>query len=352
MILTKSIILENYILKENAILLIEKEDTFVAPDSVAKEAQQAIDAKEKYGDKVKGGTQVGWTRARQLANKENISIDTIKRMVAFFSRHEGNQKVEDKDFPWSDNGYTAWKIWGGDSGKEWANKVLDKYNKMEERTLPELLYEGKLYEWTLETLKSKDSISDFTMKFRKDRNKLMGTENTTAKLVDCFVNEIDNSITFVWKTKATDYKSDKAKSLGIYKDKDKKARVSPLNLQLLPNDENQYEVQLKILKFFDWLDTTPVGNEITNKDIKDILEVSDVQVFSSSPSFQYQAYNWNNSQVGTAIYPTDIAPKVWNKYNDNAFLDKHLYGIIRNIDFWLNPMASMLTKRLKDKEII
>jgi hypothetical protein len=219
------------------------------------------------------------------------------------------------------------------------------------------LYEGKLQEWTLETLKAKDSISDFTMQFRKERNKIMGTENTTAKLVDCFLNELDDSITYVWTTPATEYTSDKAKQvLGSTRyDKMKNAprkRVQPLNLKLLNNSEDTYEIQLKILNFFSWLDTYPNKTEITSKDMKDILSVSDVQVFSSSPSFQYQAYNWNNSQVGTAIYPTNIAPKVWDKYNDNAFLDKHLYGIIRNIDFWLNPMASMITKRLKEKGLL
>jgi hypothetical protein len=211
-----------------------------------------------------------------------------------------------------------------------------------------------LNEWTLETLMSKDSISDFTMKFRKERSKIMGQESSTAKLMDCFINEPDDSITFVWYTPATDYNSDKAqKVLGEnrYKkmSKQKKMRVQPLNLKLLPNNENQYEVQLMITKFFSWLDTYPDKIEITVKDMKNILQVADVKVFSSSPSYQFQSFNWNNSQVDTAIYPTDIAPKVWDKIIGAAFLDKHLYGIMRNMDFWLNPMASMITKRLKDK---
>lgn len=216
------------------------------------------------------------------------------------------------------------------------------------------LEEEFLQEWNLATLSARDSISNFTMRFRKERNKIMGTENTTAKLIDCFLNEPDDSITFAWYTPATDYSSNKAKTvLGDARwnqmQKQQRKRVQPLNLKLLPNQEDQYEIQLKILKFFSWLDTYPNLKEITNKDMKEIMEVSDVQVFSSSPSFQYQAYNYNNSITDTAIYPTNIAPKFWNMYNDNAFLDKHLYGIIRNIHFWLNPMSSMLTKRLKEK---
>jgi hypothetical protein len=104
----------------------ENAGLFVCPQSVANEAQEALDAKEQYGDKVKGGLATGWTRANQLANKEKISYKTIRRMKAFFDRHDGNQKIapEHKDFPWGDHGFTAWKIWGGDSGRQWAEDVI------------------------------------------------------------------------------------------------------------------------------------------------------------------------------------------------------------------------------------
>ena len=38
-------------------------------------------------------TQVGWTRANQLAKGEAISIETIKRIAAF-ARHEKNSKID------------------------------------------------------------------------------------------------------------------------------------------------------------------------------------------------------------------------------------------------------------------
>ena len=110
------------------ILYLLEEKTFVAPDAVANQAKKAIEYKEKYGDEVKGGTQVGWTRANQLANKENLSYDTIKRMYSFFKRHDGNQKVnpENKDKPWSDAGLTAWLLWGGDAGYNWVKSIIEK----------------------------------------------------------------------------------------------------------------------------------------------------------------------------------------------------------------------------------
>ena len=106
-------------------------DSYKPPQHVADEAKRAIDAREKHGDKVKGGTQIGWTRARQLANRENLSEETIRRMKAFFDRHEKNKEVkpEDKDFPWNDNGYTAWIIWGGNPGRAWAEMMVERFNK-------------------------------------------------------------------------------------------------------------------------------------------------------------------------------------------------------------------------------
>lgn len=110
------------------------------PKSAQKAARKALKWKEKYGDEVKGGTRVGWTRANQLANGENLSVDTIKRMKAFFDRHQKNKKIEpeNKGEPWKDNGYVAWLIWGGDSAYNWAErkiKEIEKENKNENKLL-------------------------------------------------------------------------------------------------------------------------------------------------------------------------------------------------------------------------
>lgn len=101
------------------------------PESARKDAQKALDWKEKYGDEVDAGTPVGWKRANQLAKGEKLSIDTIKRMKAFFDRHDGNQSIDPKhkDEPWKDNGHVAWLLWGGDSAKKWAESKLKKISE-------------------------------------------------------------------------------------------------------------------------------------------------------------------------------------------------------------------------------
>lgn len=109
----------------------EKADTYRPPAGARAAARRAIRWKEKYGDKVKGGTQVGWTRAGQLARGENLSRETVARMASFFARHRGNEKVDPKykDEPWRDAGFTSFLIWGGSAGREWSQRIMDRLKK-------------------------------------------------------------------------------------------------------------------------------------------------------------------------------------------------------------------------------
>ena len=58
-------------------------------------------------------------RAGDLAGGGGVSFATIKRMEAFFSRHEKNKSGGEDDA-----GYIAWQLWGGDAGRSWANRVI------------------------------------------------------------------------------------------------------------------------------------------------------------------------------------------------------------------------------------
>lgn len=101
------------------------------PKAATENAKKAIRWKEEYGrDVVKGGTKVGWQRAHQLANRENLSKDVVSRM-AQFNRHRKNSKINSKykGEPWKDRGYIAWLIWGGDEGVDWAIRKMDQIKK-------------------------------------------------------------------------------------------------------------------------------------------------------------------------------------------------------------------------------
>jgi HK97 family phage prohead protease len=89
------------------------------PEAATNNAKRALKYKEENGSDC--GTSVGWTRARQLANKERISRDTIARMASF-KRHQQN-----KDVPYDEGcGGIMWDAWGGDAGIEWAIRKLEQ----------------------------------------------------------------------------------------------------------------------------------------------------------------------------------------------------------------------------------
>lgn len=99
----------------------------IPPASVAREAREGLKLRQSVAPSKRGGTQVGIARARQLANRQNISESTMKRMKSFFARHEIDKKAEgfakgEKRYP--SKGLQAWKLWGGDSGKTWVKKKI------------------------------------------------------------------------------------------------------------------------------------------------------------------------------------------------------------------------------------
>lgn len=87
-------------------------------ESMANNARRGLELRKKYN---RGGTAVGVARARDLANRTNLSPSTIGRMVSFFARHGVNEGKNKKPNGEPTNHYIAWLLWGGNSGRSWAN---------------------------------------------------------------------------------------------------------------------------------------------------------------------------------------------------------------------------------------
>lgn len=242
------------------------------------------------------------------------------------------------------------------------SRVLEQREKeQKDKTIPLMLLSHPLIREfvTLADLADASAMSGFTDTWRKDRNRVMGAENITAKLIDCFIDESDKSVTFAFLTESTELgtKEPNPNIDSPYRFySSPKGETDPENdFDVSRNRSRTYEVQIKILDFFDWLKTHPEEKDITTKDMKEILEVSNVQVFSNSPSFHWQGMNYNLSQIDASIYPTDIPNPEWGPRHGDAsgyFVDKHLGGLLRQMQFFLNPMSSMLTKKLRDNRVI
>ena len=91
-------------------------------------AAKAIKWKEE-GKANGAGTNVGWTRAHQIVNGESLSLDTVKRMYSFFSRHEVDKKGKEWDKP--SHGKVMWYAWGGDAGYSWSRAIVERESKVE-----------------------------------------------------------------------------------------------------------------------------------------------------------------------------------------------------------------------------
>ena len=101
-------------------------------EEMARVAARALEWRKEFN---RGGTAVGVARANQMVNRENLSGETIQRMVLYFARHEVDKKAEgfhagEKGFPSA--GRIAWDLWSGDQGRAWAIKKLAEIKNDEE----------------------------------------------------------------------------------------------------------------------------------------------------------------------------------------------------------------------------
>ena len=102
-------------------------DSFKPPQGVVSNAKRGLELRREFN---RGGTDVGVARARSLSNGQGIPLETIRRMVSYFARHEVDKKG--KDWGNASNpsaGYIAWLLWGGDAGKTWADSISEREKK-------------------------------------------------------------------------------------------------------------------------------------------------------------------------------------------------------------------------------
>jgi len=98
------------------------------PELIRKNAQSALDYIEKTDNPNGCMTQVGKVRAQQLAQGKPISIETVKRMKAYISRH----KVDlDSSKSYEDGcGKLAMDAWGGVEALPWVERIISQYENM------------------------------------------------------------------------------------------------------------------------------------------------------------------------------------------------------------------------------
>jgi len=98
--------------------------SYVPPASVASAAEAALDKRADAAPSNRGMTPVGLARARDLSNRRAVSIETVKRMAKYFTRHASDK--EGSTWGKKGKGWQAWNGWGGDSGARWARSIVNR----------------------------------------------------------------------------------------------------------------------------------------------------------------------------------------------------------------------------------
>ena len=98
----------------------------VPPVAVAAAARKGLELRASLPKSRRGGTEVGIARARDLANRRPVSDATLKRMKAYFDRHQSD--MDGAGWGVDSKGWQAWLMWGGTAGWRWATHTLREAN--------------------------------------------------------------------------------------------------------------------------------------------------------------------------------------------------------------------------------
>ena len=101
-------------------------DTYTPNSGMKAAARRALKWKQD-GKATGAGTPIGWGRATDIVNGSSMSLDTVKRMYSFFSRHEVDKKGKDfYNTSNPSNGRIMWDAWGGDAGFSWSRAIVNR----------------------------------------------------------------------------------------------------------------------------------------------------------------------------------------------------------------------------------
>ena len=97
---------------------------FKPSESTARAAKRGLELRSEFG---RGGTSIGIARARDMANRKDLSPSTWRRVKAFFDRHASNIEKGQSELKKSGkytNGLIASYLWGHTAGRSQAAKIV------------------------------------------------------------------------------------------------------------------------------------------------------------------------------------------------------------------------------------
>ncbi len=104
----------------------EQPTTFRAPSSASVVAGRARKVRDAKPPSQRGMTPVGLRRMTQIENREPMTIETLRRVLGYLSRH----LVDKQGATWNDQGkgWQAWHGWGGDPMGRFVIRTLRRHD--------------------------------------------------------------------------------------------------------------------------------------------------------------------------------------------------------------------------------
>lgn len=109
-------------------------DTYKPTEAMASAAKRAKKMRDSQPPSNQGMTRTGLERMNQLINREPLSLEAVKRMYSFFSRHEVD-KQSDSWKKGDSKAEQAWLGWGGDPGFTWSKRIIEQAEKTREANM-------------------------------------------------------------------------------------------------------------------------------------------------------------------------------------------------------------------------
>ena len=96
------------------------------PKTVQANAKKGLELRQEHGF---GGTQVGETTAKLLAEGGKVTAHKARHIAQYFPRHahDNLEQTDKKGKP--SRGYIAWLLWGGDEGRTWSERLVKQLEK-------------------------------------------------------------------------------------------------------------------------------------------------------------------------------------------------------------------------------
>lgn len=122
---------------------------FSIPTGVKNQAEIGLGWSKEFN---RGGTEVGKATANYLLSNSTVSPEKARHIARYFPRHAVDLKTPANSKPGAEGypgaGLIAWKLWGGNEGWRWSQKLVDAMNSRDEmKAAPDELKTGDFVSW-------------------------------------------------------------------------------------------------------------------------------------------------------------------------------------------------------------